>query len=151
MATSGYTACMDHSSKDASHGAAALMCWVEGATNLRFFGKPNRTEALEEVLAFLERSLEDKRVRSYLHHVMLDWPQDEYARGAYTGFFPPGVQSQPAFWNAYARAEKAPGLFVAGSDYYTGVGNGYMDGAVRSGEAAAKVIVARSRGDEHDK
>ena len=91
-----------------------------GRDQFAFFGKPNRTEALEEVLAFLERSLEDKRVRSYLHHVMLDWPQDEHARGAYTGFFPPGVQSQPVLECIRTR-RKAPAS-SAGSDYYTGVG-----------------------------
>ena len=29
----GYTACMDHSAYDAQH-TPALMCWLEGATNL---------------------------------------------------------------------------------------------------------------------
>lgn len=76
---------------------------------------------------------------------MLNWPDDPYARGAYTGFFPPGVQSQSAFWEAYTRTEKVEGLHIAGSDYYAGMGNGYMEGAVRSGEAAAKRIL-RSRG-----
>lgn len=143
MSTSGYSACMDHSSKDASHGSAALMCWLEGQANLHFFGIANRTQALEEVLAFLEASLGDPRVRSYRSHVCLDWPQDPYARGAYTGFFTPGVQSQPAFWKAYANAEKVEGLFVAGADYMTGLGNGYMEGAVRSGQAAAETILGR--------
>ena len=113
------------------------MCWLEGKTNLAFFSRPNRTEALEDVLRFLESSLADPRVRSYTSHFVLNWPDDAYARGAYTGYFSPGVQSQAAFWEAYVRAEKADGLHVAGADYFAGIGNGYMEGAVRSGEAAA--------------
>ena len=143
MATSGLSACMDHSSRDATTGSAALMCWLEGRTNLRFFGNANRTAALEEVVSFLEASLQDARARSYTSHLVLDWPAQPFARGAYTGFFPPGVQSQPSFWEAFVRQEKAAGLFVAGSDYYPGTGNGYMDGAVRSGEAAARAIARR--------
>jgi len=144
MSTTGYTACMDHSAYDADSGSAALMCWLEGATNLGFFGRENRTAATEEVLAFLQASLDnDPRVHEYTSTVCLDWPEDVYARGAYTGFFTPGVQSQPTFWDAFRRTEKAPGLFVAGADYYAGVGNGYMEGAVRSGEAAAKTIIGR--------
>jgi monoamine oxidase len=141
-----YSACMDHSAYTSSHGSAALMCWIEGSTNLRYFGMENRTAAREEVLAFLEASLGDKRVRTYTSSAVLNWSDDAFARGAYTGYFAPGVQSQPAFWEAYARSEKARGLFVAGSDYYTGLGNGYMDGAVRSGEAAAREIVKRVQG-----
>ena len=64
----------------------------------------------------------------------------EYARGAYTSYFPPGVQSEPAFWQAYSAPGKLPGLFVAGADYYAGKGYGYMKGAVRSGEQAANVM-----------
>tara|TARA_B110001452_G_scaffold229108_1_gene204836 strand:+ start:2197 stop:3801 length:1605 start_codon:yes stop_codon:yes gene_type:complete len=144
LATDGYTACMDHSAYDATNGGAALMCWLEGATNLAFFDAPNATKVREDVLTFLQTSLNgDKRVRAYTSHVALNWPDDKFARGAYTGFFTPGVQSQPHFWGAFARSEKMPGLFVAGADYYAGLGNGYMEGAVRSGEAAAATCVQR--------
>ena len=144
LSTDGYTACMDHSAYDASHGGAALMCWLEGATNLAFFDAPNATAQREAVLSFLQKSLQgDGRVRTYTSHVALNWPDDKYARGAYTGFFTPGVQSQPHFWGAFARGEKMPGLFVAGADYFAGLGNGYMEGAVRSGEAAAATVVQR--------
>jgi hypothetical protein len=53
------------------------------------------------------------------------------------------VQSEPAFWQACSAPEKLPGLFVAGADFYAGKGNGYMEGAVRSGEQAANVIIAQ--------
>ena len=84
-------------------------------------------------------------VHSYRSHVCVNWPDDPYARGAYTGYFPPGVQSQPPFWEAYLRAEKMAGVFVAGADWYAGMGNGYMEGAVRSGEAVANTIISRVR------
>ena len=58
-------------------------------------------------------------------------------------FFPPGVQSEPAFWDAYGRAEKAANLWLAGADYQLGYGNGYMEGAVRSGQDVARQIAAR--------
>ena len=50
------------------------MCWLEGETNLEYYAQPNRTAATASVLAFLETSLGDKRVRSYTSTVALNWP-----------------------------------------------------------------------------
>ena len=50
-----------------------------------------------------------------------------FARGAYTGFFPPGVMSLPEYWKAFQEMEKLPNVFLAGSDYHQGFGNGYIE------------------------
>jgi monoamine oxidase len=36
-----------------------------------------------------------------------------------------------------------PGVFVAGADYHVGFGNGYIEGAVRSGQQAADLASKR--------
>ena len=51
-------------------------------------------------------------------------------------------------WAAFAALQDgkgggwAPHVWVAGSDYQTGFGNGYIEGAIRGGYAAATVVQA---------
>ena len=80
--------------------------------------------------------------------ILLDYNRasQPFVRGAYTGYFSPGVQSQPSFWDAYLQVEKLPGVWLAGADYQPGFGNGYMEGAVRSGQFAAAQIAKRLGG-----
>jgi monoamine oxidase len=61
-----------------------------------------------------------------------DWSQEPWTRGCYAGYFPPGV------WSAYGHALRTPidRIHWAGTETAE-VFNGYMDGAVRSGERAA--------------
>ncbi len=73
-------------------------------------------------------------------YVEQNWAAEEYTRGCYAGYMPPGV------WTAYGPALRAPvgRLHWAGTETAT-VWNGYMDGAVQSGErAAAEVLAALS-------
>ena len=49
----------------------------------------------------------------------------------------------PEYWEAYRTQEKAPGVFLAGSEYHAGFGNGWIEGSVRSGQRAAEAIHAR--------
>jgi monoamine oxidase len=68
----------------------------------------------------------------YLEH---DWSADPWTRGCYAGFLPPGVLSM------YGPALRAP----IGRIHWAGTEtaeewNGYMDGAVRSGERAAAEV-----------
>jgi monoamine oxidase len=67
--------------------------------------------------------------RSLIEH---DWSAEEYTRGCYAGFLPPGV------WSDYGSALRAPvgHIHWAGTETAE-VFTGYMDGAVRSGERAA--------------
>ncbi len=65
------------------------------------------------------------------------WAADEWSRGCYGGFMPPGA------WSDHGSALRAPigPIHWAGAETAT-VWNGYMDGAVGSGrEAAAAVLV----------
>ena len=125
----------------AAPAAAALMCWMEGETNLAFLAL-SKEDRRRRVLAYLVGSYNDTRAASLEPSVLeLNWAEQDFIRGAYTGFYPPGVQSQPAFWQAILRDEKSPGLFVAGADYTPGFGNGYIEGAVRAGQGVAKRIM----------
>lgn len=65
------------------------------------------------------------------------WAEEEYTRGCYGCHVPTGA------WTSYGRAMRPPigQLHWAGAEYAT-VWNGYMDGAVRSGEAAAHELLA---------
>ena len=69
------------------------------------------------------------------HYAERDWMAEEFTRGCYGAHFAPGV------WTSYGEAWRAP----AGRIYWAGAEcapqwNGYMEGAVRSGETAADAI-----------
>ena len=66
------------------------------------------------------------------------WADEEWSRGCYGCHMPTGA------WTAYGPALREPigPLHWAGAEYAT-VWNGYMDGAVRSGEAAASAVLER--------
>jgi monoamine oxidase len=66
-----------------------------------------------------------------------DWMAEEFSRGCYGGHLPPGA------WTAYGPALRAPvgRIHWAGAEC-SPVWNGYMEGAVRSGEATADEVAA---------
>jgi monoamine oxidase len=66
------------------------------------------------------------------------WAQEEYTRGCYGCLMPPGS------WVSLGPALRAPvgRLHWAGAETAT-TWNGYMDGAVRSGEASAQAVLAQ--------
>ena len=78
--------------------------------------------------------------REALHpigYVDLAWAQEQFTRGAYGSYNPPGVLTSlhdPL-------AEPVGGLHYASSDD-SGLWPGYMDGAIRSGRAAAARVLA---------
>jgi monoamine oxidase len=65
------------------------------------------------------------------------WAEEEWTRGCYGCYMPPGA------WTSYGRALRAPigPLHWAGAETAT-VWCGYMDGAVSSGERAAREVLA---------
>ena len=137
--------CEEHSPFSEGSGAV-LMCWVEGETNLRF-STLNASSQRAHVLGFLADALGDPRALTLaLGTIAENWSDSPWVGGAYTGYFPPGVQSQPELWAAYSRGMLAPNVHVAGSDWIAGFGNGYIEGAVRSGVAAAHAAVGRGAG-----
>jgi monoamine oxidase len=70
------------------------------------------------------------------HYVDKAWASDEWARGCYGGFMPPGG------WLDHGAALRAPigAIHWAGAETAS-VWNGYMDGAVSSGERAATEVL----------
>ena len=92
---------------------------------------PHPAQRRAEVLASFGRyfGVAATRPAGYVEH---DWTADPWTRGCYGAHFAPGV------WTSYGEAWRAP----AGRIHWAGAEcapqwNGYMEGAVRSGEAAA--------------
>jgi monoamine oxidase len=77
------------------------------------------------------------RAASPERYVERVWAEEQWTRGCYGGHMPTGA------WTTYGPALRASigPLHWAGSEYAT-VWNGYMDGAVRSGEQAARQVLA---------
>jgi len=71
-----------------------------------------------------------------LDYVERVWAQEEWTRGCYGCYMPPGG------WVSYGRALRAPigRIHWAGAESAT-VWNGYMDGAIQSGERAAAEVL----------
>ncbi|MFI6392768.1 flavin monoamine oxidase family protein [Nonomuraea sp. NPDC050540] len=70
--------------------------------------------------------------------VQHDWSADPFSRGGYAALFPPHT------WTRYGPAVREPvdRIHWAGSETATRW-YGYIDGAIRSGEAAAEAVLAR--------
>lgn len=119
----------DNSPQDLRSGV--LLGFFEGrhATLASLLGADERRALALRAFAkhFGERAL------APLEYVEQDWTAEEFSRGCYGGRMGTGV------WTRYAQALSAP----AGRIHWAGtetsdVWNGYMDGAVRSGERAAE-------------
>ena len=77
--------CMEHSPFDGTVGEGegegeghhyALMCWVEGETNLHFISL-NKTTQRERVLTFLEKAYADPRARTLAKGVVaFNWASE---------------------------------------------------------------------------
>jgi len=136
-----FVQCMDHS--PFSRRLGVIVCFLEGRQNMHLTSLPkDQQRAL--LLSFLRKSFNDSRAETLQPTIIAhNWADQPFARGAYTGFFPPGVMSVPAFWEAYREMEKIPNVFLAGSDYHVGFGNGYIEGAIRSGQHAAERVHMR--------
>jgi monoamine oxidase len=77
------------------------------------------------------------RAAAPLHYVERDWMAEEFTRGCYGAHFTTGV------WTSYGHAWREP----IGRIHWAGAEcspewNGYMEGAVRSGEAVADGVLA---------
>ena len=73
-----------------------------------------------------------------VHYVDQAWAAEEWSRGCYGGFMPPGAWSD----NGAALRDPVGPIHWAGAETAT-VWNGYMDGAVGSGRDAAEAVAAR--------
>lgn len=121
----------DNSPPDASVGV--MMGFIEGSD-----GRHAQSMALEERRAGTIESFVryfGEGAREPLEYIEQNWSAEEWSRGCYAGYFPPGV------WLDYGPALRAPigRLHWAGTETAE-VWNGYFDGAVRSGERAAEEV-----------
>ena len=100
------------------------------------WGRRSVEERRAAVLNCLVQYFGEKASQPYAY-VEQNWAEEEYSRGCYAGYMPTGV------WTMYGEALREPigRLHWAGTETAT-VWNGYMDGAVQSGERAANEVLA---------
>ena len=123
----------DNSPPDGSPGV--LLAFVEG-DEARRLGRDSAQARRAAVLSSLTRYFGPK-AGSPAGFLELDWQQERWRGGCYGTIFGPNV------WTRYGHALAAP----AGPIHWAGTETsptwcGYMDGAVRSGERAAKAVLA---------
>jgi monoamine oxidase len=123
----------DNSPPDGSPGV--LLGFLEGRL-ARQWGARDATERRAAILAGHARLFGDRAARPerFIERV---WADEEWTRGCY------GCLMTTGGWTEYGRALRAPigPLHWAGAETAT-VWNGYMDGAVQSGERAAAEALA---------
>jgi monoamine oxidase len=123
----------DNTPPDGSPGV--LLGFVEGH-NARVFTTLGDAERQAQAIACFVRYF-GQQAANPIGYIEMNWAAEPWTRGCYGGFTPPGVLTD------YGTAIKAPvgRIHWAGaetSEYW----NGYMDGAVRSGERAAVEVLA---------
>jgi monoamine oxidase len=123
----------DNSPPDGSPGV--LLGFLEGRL-ARQWGARDAAERRAAILAGHARLFGERAARPerFIERV---WAEEEWTRGCY------GCLMTPGGWTEYGRALRAPigPLHWAGAETAT-VWNGYMDGAVQSGERAAAEALA---------
>ena len=124
----------DNSPPDGSPGV--LLGFLEGR-RAREFGRLGAQERRAAVVAGFARLFGPRAARPDAYVERL-WAEEEWSRGCYGCHMPTGA------WTAYGPALREPvgPIHWAGAEYST-VWNGYMDGAVRSGELAAAQALER--------
>ncbi len=126
----------DNSPPDGSPGI--IVGFLEGHW-ARELGRAREEERRSAVTENLVRLFGSRAARPdrYLER---NWADEEWSRGCYVGYTPPGVLT------AYGPAIRAPigPIHWAGTETAT-LWNGYMDGAIQSGERAAGEALAALR------
>jgi monoamine oxidase len=124
----------DNSPPDGSPGV--LLGFLEGR-QARELGRLRLEERRAAVIDCFAR-LFGPKASSPAAYVERLWAEEQWSRGCYGCHMPTGA------WTNYGPALREPigPLHWAGAEYAT-VWNGYMDGAVRSGEAAASAVLER--------
>ncbi len=123
----------DNSPPDGDPGV--LLGFLEGRL-ARQWGARSADERREAILAGHARLFGERAARPQ-RFVERVWAEEEWTRGCY------GCLMTTGGWTEYGRALRAPigPLHWAGAETAT-VWNGYMDGAVQSGERAASEVLA---------
>jgi monoamine oxidase len=125
----------DNCPPDGSPGV--MLGSVEGHS-ARVFGALSARRRRADAIACFVRYF-GRQAANPIGYIEMNWSAEPWTRGCCVGFAPPGVLTD------YGHAIRAPfgRIHWAGaetSDY----GNGYRDGAVRSGERAAREAIAGS-------
>jgi monoamine oxidase len=112
-----------------------LLGFLEG-NEARTWARRSQAERHDAVISCFVRYFGDAAARPD-QYIERDWMAEEFTRGCYGAHFAPGA------WTSYGEALCAP----IGRIHWAGTEcapewNGYMEGAVRSGEAAAKAVEA---------
>ena len=123
----------DNSPPEATPGI--LVGFLEGNDGRRF-ARRSLPERREAVLACFARYFGDPALHP-LEYIERDWMAEQYSRGCYGAHFTPGV------WSGFGHALRTPigPIHWAGAEC-SPVWNGYMEGAVRSGEETARAVIA---------
>ncbi len=121
----------DNSPPDGRPGV--LLAFIEGR-DARLAVRQTEDERRAAVLMSLARFF-GPRAAEPVHYVERDWMAEEFTRGCYGAHFTTGV------WTSYGEAWREP----VGRIHWAGTEcspewNGYMEGAVRSGEAVAGTL-----------
>ena len=122
----------DNSPQDLSCGV--LLGFLEGRHGRRA-GKLAPEQRKELILSVFAKFF-GSRAADPEEYVERDWAAEEWSRGCYGGRFGTGV------WTGYGEALREPvgRIHWAGTETAE-VWNGYMDGAIRSGERAAREVL----------
>ena len=117
-------------------GPGVLLAFIEGQAGRIWGARPaaqRRAAVLDNLATFF-----GERTRSPRDYIEMSWAAEQWTHGCYEGYAPPGVLT------AYGAAMRAPigRIHWAGTETAT-YWNGYMDGAIRSGERAAKEVLAQ--------
>jgi monoamine oxidase len=127
------TLTVDNSPPEGTPGI--LVGFLEGRA-ARVLGRAGEAERREAVLGNLARMF-GPRAAQPERYLDKSWADEEWSRGCYEGYTPPGVLT------AFGPALREPigPLHWAGTETAT-VWNGYIDGALQSGERAAREVLA---------
>ncbi|HEX8036147.1 MAG TPA: flavin monoamine oxidase family protein [Ktedonobacterales bacterium] len=112
-----------------------LLGFIEG-DEARRWSRRSHEERRTAVLECFTRYF-GEHAASPSEYVEHSWAEEEYTRGCYAGYMPPGV------WTTFGEALRAPigPLHWAGTETAT-EWNGYMEGALQSGERVAREVIA---------
>ena len=117
-----------------SGSPGVLVGFLEGA-RAREYGRFTPAQRREAVLRGFARLFGDRagRPERFIERV---WADEEWSRGCYGCYMPPGA------WTQFGQALRTPigPIHWAGAETAT-VWNGYMDGAVQSGQRAASEVL----------
>ncbi|MBN8870050.1 MAG: FAD-dependent oxidoreductase [Solirubrobacterales bacterium] len=124
----------DNSPHDGSAGV--LLGFIEGQ-EARLAGRMSPAARKAAVLANFKQTI-GNAAGSPKAYVEKNWASEEWTRGCYGGFLPPGALTGfgPALRKPHGR------IHWAGTEHAE-IWNGYMDGALRSGEDAAKAALKK--------